>query len=506
MTDRTNLILIIVDQWRADSFGITGHPFVETPNIDNLFAGGTVFDRAYAAVPSCIAARASIMTGLHQAHHGRVGYLDGVPWEYEHTLAGLLTGAGYQTHCVGKMHVSPPRKRLGFESVELHDGYLSHTRTDPVDQTVFDDYLPWLRDRTGAPEADIIDAGLGCNGYTVRPWPYDDLSHPSAWTVTRGIDFLRWRDPTNPFFLNLSFHRPHPPLDAPQWALDLYQDVEVPEPVVGDWVDPDRPISLYSMASSPIPESKRQIERTIRGYWAQLSFIDNQLNRLIHALQEARLFDSTAILLVGDHGEMLYDHRSVGKMVGNEASTRVPFMLRLPRSAGGTKKRRVAAPVELRDVLPTLCALGGVDIPVTIDGASVLPLANGDDEWRTLLHGEHSGSVIVDNHWLTDGRTKYLRETTSGREFLFDIDVDADEEHDLASERPDEVAIWRQRLIDELDGRPEGFVVDGELASEPLSTAIVPGVLSGDDEIQAGQKAVTDSIRSRIAGVRPTRP
>ena len=289
MAERTNIILVIVDQWRADSFGIAGHRIVETPNIDNLFAGGTVFDRAYAAVPSCIAARASIMTGLHQAHHGRVGYFDGAPWDYEHTLAGLLTDAGYQTHCIGKMHVSPPRKRLGFESIELHDGYLATTRTQQVDQAVYDDYLPWLRERTGAPEADIIDAGIGCNGYTVRPWPYADLTHPSAWTVTRAIDFLRWRDPTHPFFLNLSFHRPHPPLDAPQWTLDLYRDVEVPEPVIGDWVDPESPISLYSQPSSPIPESQRQIERAIRGYWAQLSFIDNQLNRLVHALQEARL-------------------------------------------------------------------------------------------------------------------------------------------------------------------------------------------------------------------------
>ena len=90
MSERPNIILIQVDQWRADSLGFAGHPVAETPHLDGLFRQGVHFSQAYAAVPSCIAARASLHTGLTPRSHGRVGYQDGVPWDYEVTLAGLL--------------------------------------------------------------------------------------------------------------------------------------------------------------------------------------------------------------------------------------------------------------------------------------------------------------------------------------------------------------------------------------------------------------------------------
>ena len=120
--------MIVVDQMRGDCLSRRGHPIVETPWLGHPARDGVSFTHAYSAVPICIAARAALFTGLSQDHHGRLGYQDRVPWDYRRTLAECFRAQGYQTHCVGKMHVWPARDRLGFDEVELHDGYLRTNR------------------------------------------------------------------------------------------------------------------------------------------------------------------------------------------------------------------------------------------------------------------------------------------------------------------------------------------------------------------------------------------
>ena len=88
MTHRPNILLILCDEMRGDCLGIAGHPDVKTPWLDNLAATGIRYAHAYSATPTCIPARAAIHTGMCQEHHGRVGYQDGVRWDYPHTLAG----------------------------------------------------------------------------------------------------------------------------------------------------------------------------------------------------------------------------------------------------------------------------------------------------------------------------------------------------------------------------------------------------------------------------------
>ena len=85
---RPNIILIMTDQLRGDCMGFAGHPEVKTPYLDTLASKGVVFDNAYSACPSCIPARASLYTGMSQRKHGRVGYEDGIAWDYPHTMAG----------------------------------------------------------------------------------------------------------------------------------------------------------------------------------------------------------------------------------------------------------------------------------------------------------------------------------------------------------------------------------------------------------------------------------
>lgn len=469
---KPNILFITVDQMRWDCLSILGHPIVETPNLDRLVQTGVLFRNAYSATPTCVPARAAIMTGMSQRSHGRVGYQDRVPWHYEHTLAGELTKAGYHTQCVGKMHVYPVRNLCGFHNVVLHDGYMHHYRQQSENSydkhfNQCDDYLQWLRQTAGA-ELDITDNGLDCNSSSMtRPWHLAEQFHPTNWVATQSIDFLRRRDPGKPFFLWSSFVRPHSPLDPPQAYLDMYLGADMPEPPVGDWVDHDQ---AEHGAYDPTPifgkQSKRRLDRARAGYYALITHLDDQIGRLINALQEYGVQRDTVIVFASDHGEMMGDHHFYRKSVPYEGSTKVPFIVCDPTGRLGLKAgSRSEAVTELRDLMPTLLDVASADIPGTVEGSSVLPLCRGESPtWRDYIHGEHPYESFS-NQYVTDGREKYIWYSQTGVEHFFDLTADPQECTNLALNPSYKATVdrWRKRLISELEGREEGYVQDGKL-------------------------------------------
>jgi arylsulfatase len=463
MPDRPNVILICVDQWRGDCLSVAGHPVVHTPYLDQMALEGVQFYRAYTACPSCIPARAGLYTGLSPRTHGRVGYQDGVPWDYPVTMAGEFTRHGYQTQAVGKLHVYPERSQIGFQHVVLHDGYLHFARRRERDYSLVDDYVPWLRERY-ASDADYFDHGVNCNSFIARPWDKPEHLHPTNFVITQGIDFLRRRDPRKPFFLFLSFHRPHPPYDPPAWAFEQYLRQPMPDPPVGDWLDlfaarddPHRPDALVATLDP------RTLHRARAGYYGHMTHIDHQINRFLEVLQEFGLRDRTYVCFVSDHGEMMGDHHLYRKSVPYEGSARVPLILQGPRDGAIQRGSAVSQVIELRDIMPTLLDCAGLPVPESVEGRSFLPLARGESiEWRPHLHGEHpyAGQSI---QWLTDGREKYVWFSGTGHEQLFDLEQDPQELRDLARDpaAAERVAPWRRALIEALTGREEGFT-DGE--------------------------------------------
>lgn len=467
MPDRPNVILISVDQWRGDCLSCEGHPVVHTPSLDSMFLSGTRFTRAYAATPSCIAARATLMTGLNQEHTGRVGYKDRVPWDYPVTMAGEFTKGGYQTHAVGKMHAWPVRNRLGFESVNLHDGYVHAYRNLEGDMEDNDDYLAWLR-RNDRHDSDYFENALNCNAYNTRPWDKAEHLHPTNYIVSQSIDFMRTRDTTCPFFLYMSFHRPHPPLDPPQWAFDHYINADMPDVPVGDWADYFEP--MHQPLSPTLPAGRMRpdlLKRTRAGYYGHLTHIDNQINRLRESLGELGLSGNTYICFVSDHGDLLGDHHLFRKKLPFEGSAHVPLIIKGPADSGIKSSHTSDAVVELRDIMPTLLDCAGLPIPDGLDGRSFLPLARGENaKWRDDLHGEHAGGSDA-SQWMTDGHEKYIWMPTDGREFLFNIDDDPQELRDLSAvpEMQHRMDHWRSRLIKTLASREEGFVQSGKLQS-----------------------------------------
>lgn len=461
----------MVDQMRGDCLSVLDHPVVDTPNIDQLARNGVLFKNAYSATPTCVPARASVLTGMSQTSTGRVGYQDKVPWNYPYTLAGELGKAGYHTQAVGKMHVYPARNLMGFHNVVLHDGYLHYNRFkhQNLESKSFnysgDDYLPWLKEKAGA-EADLIDLGLDCNASTVaRPWHLPEALHPTNWVVTQSIDFLRRRDSTKPFFLKMSFVRPHPPFDPPQVFFDMYKDLELPVPPVGDWAELE---DLEKAGYNPVTfKGKVPINRFKRAqaaYYALITHIDYQIGRFLIAMEEHGVFNNTVILFVSDHGELLGDHHLFRKALAYEGSAKVPFILSDPGNVLGLKKNQVVEEVvELRDIMPTLLDAADVAIPESVDGKSVLNLLAGQrDNWREYIHGEHAYGHLS-HHYVTDGKEKYIWYSQTGKEQLFHLKKDPHELNNLAKkeEFQHRLEYWRQRLMMELDGREEGFT-DGK--------------------------------------------
>ncbi|MEV6103584.1 arylsulfatase [Streptomyces sp. NPDC051940] len=473
-----NVVLICVDQWRGDCLSAAGHPVVRTPHLDELAARGTRFARAYSATPTCVPARAALHTGLSQTGHGRVGYEDGVAWTpYDTTLAGSFRAAGYQTKCVGKMHVYPERHRLGFDDIELHDGYLHQARIGGRDPRGHDDYLGWLADQAGTGAAeDYTDHGLNCNSNVARPWDKPERLHPTNWATMRAVDFLHRRDTTAPFFLFLSYHRPHPPYDPPDWAFQQYLAAPAGDgPPVGDWEDDyaawrrDGVHDAFVGRMDPV-----SWQRARAGYYGHMAHIDLQINRFLQSLAEFGLQDDTVVAFVSDHGEMLGEHGMWRKGYPYEGSARVPFLVAGPGVPQGAVCEEV---VELRDVMPTLLDAAGVAVPETVEGRSALPAARGEGELRPWLHGEHVlfGQSL---QWLTDGREKYVWRSGDGLEQLFDLAADPGELTNLAAD-PDaapRLKLWRERLAGELAGRPEGFADGGELVPGRPVDPVLPGL------------------------------
>lgn len=475
--DKPNILLIMADQMRGDCLGTAGHPDVKTPYLDSLAAKGTRFLNAYTACPSCIPARAALHTGLSQRSHKRVGYKDGVDWNYQTTLAGELSKAGYHTQCVGKMHVHPYRSLMGFHNVTIHDGYMYYYRTKGMDfyenQKYADDYFYWLKNEKGI-SADVTDTGVECNSWVARPWIYEEKYHPTNWATDQSIDFLRKRDPKKPFFLMTSYVRPHPPFDAPSCYFDMYRNKDLRKPALGDWVDEETFKTKGRVYDSDTgPADEELMKEAQIGYYACITHMDHQIGRLIHALMEHDVYDNTVIVFCSDHGELLGDHHTYRKVRPYQGSVNIPFIVSGPEHLIGKNPPVRDDIIELRDVLPSLLDIADHEIPESIEGESfILAMRKNEPGKRNYLHGEHSRGAIS-NHYIVTKTDKFIWYSQTGEQQYFKLDNDPLELKNLINSDIDKNRIDELRgyLIHELTGREEGYTdgVDLIAGKQPKS-------------------------------------
>lgn len=465
--NRPNVILIMTDQQRGDCLSLAGHPVLLTPNMDSIGGGGVFFRSAYTLCPSCIPARRSLMAGQFPATHGMVGFRDGIEWEAPPTLPGVLRDSGYQTAIVGRnMHLYPRRRRYGFDEMVIPPA----------------DYDRYVADNQSGDRVAAMAHGISGNGWTARPWHLDEKLHQTTWTVTEALRFLERRDPSCPFFLTVSFSAPHPPLTPPAFYLDRYLRLDLPEPAIGDWAVPPSNRGLGSDVQSDHVDLRGEALHAARaGYYGLINHVDDQLYRLLgaHTGLDPQTRRNTIVIFTTDHGEMLGDHYLFRKCYPYEGSAHIPLLIRGP----GIKPGAVCdQAVCLEDIMPTVLDLAGCEVPDSVDGHSLAPILRGETNAlpREFLHGEHATcySYGQANHFLTDGREKYVWYPSNGIEQLFDLTTDPHELHNLAieSEHEERLAHWRRRLIECVAGRPEKFTDGHRLIPGRPHDALLPHV------------------------------
>jgi arylsulfatase len=491
----------MTDHMRGDCLSAEGHPVLETPILDYLAACGTRFTHAYTAVPSCIPARASLWSGQNQWHTGVLGMGWGqgpLPNDFPHTIAGELTQAGYRTHGVGKGHFSPIRASMGFESFEFDESGRS------LIKGFEDEFLTYFNSH--APEGVSFDAhGIDWNSWLARPWHTQEYLHPTAWTTARAIDFLDTRSLDRPFFLHISFSRPHSPYIPPEFFFNMYLGRTDP-PSVGDWAEMhDVPTDAVDMIAWRGRVKERQIDRARAGFYGEIGFIDNQIGRLLTYMRRfhREALHNTWIIFTSDHGDMLGDHNLWRKTYPYEGSARIPLIVVPPTTWGhedldlspelwnimpdlmppvrkGKQVRDVAEEaVTLYDLMPSIMEMAGLPIPESVDGRSMLPLMLEPSlNWRPYLHGEHCLCYAPEQEmqYVTDGLRKFVWLPRIGIQQFFDLQTDPQEQHNLIYEpgRKDEIDRWRGNLIKELESRDCGWVENGALVTPPNKPLVSP--------------------------------
>jgi arylsulfatase A-like enzyme len=461
-----NVLFICCDHLRSDWLGCNGHPIVMTPQIDELACEGINFTQAFSEVPVCVPARRVMMTGKNRyGIHMNVN-MDGQTFPEGPKLAEVMTAAGYQTFAAGKLHTCPQRNRIGFEDVQLNE------EGRKQGGLLKDDYEAFLDDHGNGHLA--YTHGLGNNEYGMRLSPLPEPFTTTHWTAQRAMEFIDRRDPTRPFFLHVSFDKPHPPIVPPQNFYDLYGDVEFPEPVMGDWMEKKLPTRVRGLQLKSNHDDWKDhplmIQLSLRGFAAMITHIDSMIGVLLGHLREHGLLDNTLVIFTSDHGDQLFDHGNLAKGDFFRGSTNVPYILRPPRAWARQHKFTftqvdTATPAGHEDTMPTILDICGVPIPNSVEGQSLVPVMLGErGAFREATYG-NCGVV----YGVSDAQTKYMWFSDDDYEFLFDLQNDPHDLHDL-SEDPkwqDVLEKQRQRIVDWMAANNDPHVVDGKLNPIP---------------------------------------
>jgi arylsulfatase A-like enzyme len=458
--EKRHIILIMTDQQRFDALGVMGNQLIKTPNLDRLAQDGVLFRNAYTSTPSSTPARAGLLTGCSPWQHGMLGYYR-MAEKYPNEMPRMLRDAGYFTFGVGKMHYHPQRNLHGFHGAVLDES----GRSESPD--FVSDYRQWFA--MEAPGLDPDVTGRGWNDHAGSVYVPPEHLHPTMWTANEAIRFLENYHLDQPLFLKVSFARPHSPYDPPQRYFDLYRDAPVPEPWVGDWCDafadrPDTPSAAFGNFGTEHAVDSR------RHYYASVTFVDEQIGRVIAALKEKGIYDQALIIFTSDHGDMLGDHYHWRKTYAYEGSAHIPLIVKTPKSFEAKVKAgsSVEQTVEIRDILPSFLDFAQIAQPADMDGRSVLPvLRDPASAWRSYIDLEHATCYEKENYWcaLTNAKIKYIRFFSTGEEQLFDLTKDPHELKNLVHDKQygKELEKWRQYMVNHLAVRGEPYIKDGKL-------------------------------------------
>ena len=454
---RPNVLLITTDQQRADTLGCNGNSWIRTPNMDALAARGVNFQRAYVQNTICIPSRACIQTGRYTHQHG-VTYMEeviddtpGLPaWEI--TFMERLQAAGYFTGAFGKLHMMPHK---GFHEMQVCGGkgerWVKSAGLKIGLGPLGRDYAAWLEERhPGAYEA-IYEQRRHPDYKTYRSAVTNVLpleEYVDYWCAQNTIDFIS-RDHDRPFFAWCGFCGPHGPMDPPKPYDTMYPHETM-------WLPEN---AFYERDGSPktvSPEHLAMIRRYSSHYHGQVTLIDDQIGRIVQALERKGILDDTLIVLTSDHGEMLWEFGRTAKCLFYEGVTRVPLIVVPPGGAEQAGPTRGLA--EIFDVAPTVLDYAGCEVPRTMAARSLRGMIERGEAGKDVTMTEFADEKrAARGLCVRTERFKYGQWTETGAHKLFfdeffDLEKDPFERHNAIHDPAyrDEVERHRRLVIDRM--------------------------------------------------------
>ena len=374
---RPNILFITTDEHRFDALGCYGNSIVSTPNIDRIAAKGVLFERGYVQNPMCMPSRMAIMTGRYCSEIGCNINCTGIPsYEQENTFIQVLSDNGYMTAAIGKMHMMPKWGPFGFTYLDLIEGkadannqyidYLQAKGLNGLQHQAKGEAMPFGTHTNALAAADTIDAFVGRRAV--------------QWLEDRTTDSSDER----PFFLWVSFSNPHFPFDPPEPYDSMYDPDEVPLPVWKDGEMDNKPTQMQLQKERGYDKVTEDLLRKIvANYYGNITLVDDQVGEILNVLVSKGLTANTLIAFTSDHGDHLGDHKLLHKsgVTFYDISVRVPYLVSYPPLF----PRGVVCEnlVETIDLPATFLDVAGISKPVSMQGRSLVGLAEGSiKDWR----------------------------------------------------------------------------------------------------------------------------
>jgi len=470
-----NVLLII-----SDDLNTRIGPYMEldkhTPHLDRLANEGVQFTRTYCQFPLCGPSRASLMSGLYCETNGIMGnshvigsFRAVTPALSNHpSMAGFFREQGYYTARVSKIyHMGVPggieRGDPGGDDPDSWD----YAYNVMAPETMSGGILELLSPKNlhyGSNFARMIlpDELEGTQAdYLTTSQAIAILENRTGELPLNGTNKQRSK-PNAPFFLGVGFVRPHVPLIAPENCFEPYpvDEVELPEYKIGDNV-PEQALRRQNKNTQGM--NKLQKQKTISAYMASVRFMDQQVGRLLDALDRLKIRDETIVIFISDHGYNLGEHDCWSKVSLWEGSVRIPMIISDPhsKSSHGTSSKSISELIDLYPTLTELCGLSDKQ-PKILQGSSLAGILKGEKTEEkesvayTITGGK--GATIRTDRWRY---TRWGEKVEKGNEELYDHDNDPEEHVNLADDSQ------KQKVLNEMRKK-------FELAREKAQSSSIP--------------------------------
>ncbi|GAB5562518.1 MAG: sulfatase [Synoicihabitans sp.] len=371
-TQIKNVLFIISDDLKATTLGAYGDKVVQTPHIDALARQGMVFTRGYCQGTTCGPSRRSFMRSRYRDENGI-------------TMGENFINHGYYSARVGKVfHMKVPGDIIdGTNGQDVAECWTERFNSPGLEAHTPGLYALYNHDIFTTSLKNRVSTAQHDRWFVSVQYEGDGSDQPDHKSATKTMELIRKRAKSDqPFFITTGFVRPHYPNVAPNQYFDLYppEKITLPETREGDLDDvPQLGYTRVTSLNDPIGKYPENQKKFWGSYYATITYMDDQVGRIVAELERQGLRESTAIVFIGDHGYHLGEHFFWQKSNLHEDVTRIPFIISAPGFAPG----RSDSFVELADIFPTVSELVGISVPETVQGKSLVPvLQNADAEVR----------------------------------------------------------------------------------------------------------------------------